>query len=307
MAEEDGQEVVFKTDSKWDQPIGTTSNDPLVLLIRDVRKRVQAGEGDAVLAEAAAESKEAKWVLATAEAKLRMGALREGRDSAREAADLFSKLSNVRGESLALQVQADCHLSLHECAEVLDLSVRAVTLAWELGDKAAEACMMHSCASAFQLQWRHPEAVRAANRAATLFREAGDKMGEAIALQTAANASVSRDPREVGAAKDNSLLKESASPPGGQAAMDAVRFGQTSILYDKKQWQPISKYELSLVQRESMVVERGKEGGASVVGMGLGENKKPLFQHKSFPWRKAAHKVDQAWYHMVLTAGDKIV
>merc|ERR1712139_333248 len=167
-----------------------------------------------------------------------------------------------------------------ECSEVLDLSIEAVRICWELQDKAAEAAMMHTCAGAFQVQCRHEEATRAATRAANLFCEAGDKMGEAIALETAANASVSQDPTQArGAPKKNILLKEMAGPPGGQGEMDATRFGQTSILYDKKPWHPISKFHPVLQQRESLVGAK-KES----IPPRPSSDGKPLFTPKQFSW-----------------------
>lgn len=282
--------------------------DHLVMLVRDVRRRVQNGEGDAVLAEAEAGGGEAKWLLVKGEAKLRMDSPREGLVAAEEAASKFKSQADTRGHSLALQVLADCHLALHECAEVLALSVEAISICWELGDKAAEAAVMHTCAGAFQVQWRYPEATRAATRAATLFREAGDKMGEAIALETAANASVSQAPSET--PQVSNLMKQNRpGPPGGQNEMDAVRFGQTSVLYDKKPWQPISKFHPTLIQRESLVGAKKDSIAPRVIDTNRapGTDGKPLFQPKSFSWGRPAHRLDQAFYHMVLTAGDKII
>merc|ERR1719359_43094 len=75
-----------------------------------------------------------------------------------------------------------------------------------------------------------------------------------MALETAANASVSQDPTlQAAGASQKNILKEITSPPGGQGEMDAARFGQTSILYDKKPWQPISKFHPILQQRQSLV------------------------------------------------------
>lgn len=281
------------------------SKEDLLALVKDVRRRVQDGQGDAVLAEATAGGDDAKWLLVKGEAELRMDRPREGCVAAEQSASKFQICGNQRGQSLALQVLADCHLALHECAEVLALSVQAVSLCWELGDKAAEGAMMHTCAGAFQVQWRYPEATRAATRAATLFAEAGDKMGEAIALDTAANASVSHAPSS--APKDNHLLREIVGPTGGKAEMDAVRFGQTSILYEKKPWQPISKYHPTLQQRESLVNAKKdsippKQGAGASTADG-----RPMFAPKQFGWGRPSHRLDQAFYHMVLTAGDKII
>merc|ERR1712100_12096 len=99
----------------------------------------------------------------------------------------------------------------------------------------------------------------------------------------------------------NSLLKEVAAPPGGQGEMDAARFGQTSILYDKKPWHPISKYHPVLQQRESLVGAKKESNPPRML------DGHPLFQQKSFSWGRPSHRLDQAFYHMVLTAGDKII
>lgn len=293
MAEEDGQEVVFRG--------AKLPDDPLVALIKEARRRVQAGEGNAMLKEAEAGGDEAKWILVRGEVHLRMDMPREGREAAEKALAKYKDMANVRGQSVALQVIADCHLALHECSEVLALSIDAVSMCWELEDKSAEAAMMHTCAGAFQVQLRHAEAVRAATRAAALFREAGDKVGEAIALETAANASVSEDPSK-GGPKRNNLLKEITGPIGGQGEMDAARFGQTSILYDKKPWQPISKFHPVLELRESLVGTKKEQ-----VNPRLGPDGKPLFTQKQFGWGRPSHRLDQAFYHMVLHAGDKVL
>lgn len=273
--------------------------DPLCALLRSVRIRIQAGEGEVVVAEANAGGNEAKWLLIMGEAKLRMGIPREGLEAAGKATLKLKEEGNLRGQSLALQVLADCHLALHECAEVISLSVEAISISWQLEDKAAEALMMHTCAGAFQVQWRYKEATRAATRAAALFKEVGDKTGEAIALETAAIASVSQPPKE-GAA----LLREIRGPPGGQAAMDAARFEQTSVLYEQKPWQPISKFHPILQQRENPAAVKKEHLPAKEM---RGEDGRPLFQPRQYSWGRPSHRLDQAWYHMALVAGDKII
>lgn len=282
------------------------SDDDLIALLNDVRRRVKVGEGEAVLTEAKNGGAQAKFLLVASEARLRMGSPAEGKESAEAALASFKAQKSIRGQCLALQVLADCHLALEECVEVLELSVDAIELAWELGDKSAEANMMHTCAGAFHLQWRYPEATRAATRAANLYAEAGDRVGEAIALETAANASVSHDPSEDTASArrhaTDAVLKEFTGPVGGQAAMDAARFNQTSTLYAQKPWQPISKFHPVLVRRPRV----DRESDAPPVNFKDADGA-PIFKPKKFSWRQPASKLDEAWYEMRLTAGDKIV
>merc|ERR1711865_628645 len=129
--------------------------------------------------------------------------------------------------------------------------------------------------------------------------------------ETAANASVSQAPTTDGVynaprtTRDNALMKEITGPSGGQLAMDAARFGQTSVLYDKKPWQPISKFHPTLQQRESLISQK-KEHIAPKAG-GNNADGRPTFNPKQFSWGRPSHRLDQAWYHMVLTAGDKIL
>merc|ERR1719476_77202 len=151
--------------------------------------------------------------------------------------------------------------------------------------------MMHTCACAFQGQWRFPEALRAASRAATLFRDANDQVGEAIALETAAHASVSGGPTEVHGVDESRLFKEISGPPGGQAQMDAVRFGQTSILYEKKPWQPISKFHPILSKRGNLLNEVADVAAMPrrVANMN-DQSGRPLWTPKKFGWGRPSSR-----------------
>lgn len=282
------------------------SEDPLVELLKDVRRRIRAGEIDKVLDEANKGGDQAKWLLVKVEAKLHMELPEEATEMAEKALEKFKSEGSLRGQSLAFQALADCYLSVSDCAEALALSTEAIALAWDLGDKAAEATMMNTCAGAYLLQWRFPEALRAATRAAALFKAVGDKVGEAIALETAANASVSCDPSDV---PNKKIFQEQKSgPQGGQAMMDAARFGQTSILYESKPWQPIAKFHPILEKRSGIYDDAGVIRHKTAANdKGWDTSGRPLFNRKLFGWRKAGAKTDDAMYYLVLEECGKIV
>jgi len=278
------------------------TQDPLYAKLKEIRARVSAGEGEEVLREAR-QGSEPDW-LVIADVSLRSDDPSGARDAGERALDMYEKKGNIRGQIIAIQLLMDAYLAMSESGKALAQSVKGISLAWAVESKTAEAALLHSSATAFIMQWRFAQAQRAASRAATLFRQAGDLTGEAIALETAANASVSYNPNEAyrDTSVDKKLLGEAQGPPGGQAMMDAVRYGQTSVLYEKKPWQPISKFIPVMSQRPRVEVEQTKLGTNR-----MGNDGKPLFQPKSYNWIRPMHRTNDAYYHMVLQSAGRII
>lgn len=272
--------------------------------IKYVRAQVQKGEGEAVLKECAANEEPVQSLL-IAEVKLRMDEPEDAKAAATKALGLFKTKGDMPGQIRAMQVLADARMWYNECGEAIRVCTEAVRLCWKAGDKESEAAIMHTSAGAFLLQSKYAEAGRAATRAAILYRALGDNVGEAMALETAATASVSSSPQEAGkgATESSMLLKELRGPVGGQGMMDAIRMGQPAM-FDKRLWQPVSKFHPIMQQRENLVHKAQDLPPPSTV---KGNDGKPLFVPKRFGWGRSSHRLDQGWYQQVLVAGDKIL